>query len=420
MIDNKTTNLKLPLPNLANYTKDDVPRLITALQMIDNLLATKALVATKADATETASAINLKADTAVMIEALATKALLNGDAAELFSVLTATDPAHAVPLLQMQERVGSDGGLDRNIIVDGTFDQWTEGTTQTGSGYGSATYWANLHSGSSKTVSRIGLSQGYDLPAIENASYWGYRTVVSSVAGNANFVKFRQSLEGCFALAGKQATVSFYAKSDANQSVALEFYQHFGTNGSTPVSTPIGKVQLSTVWQRYSLTFDVPSGADKVMGDVWTDYVALNFWLDAGSDFDGPASSLGQQSGTFDFALIQLEKGSVATAFMIPAADFDRQCRYFMQGRYSTYVAPNTNFLGANILLPASIRTGNPTITISADGVSGRVQIKDGPFYSSSIIYGVDISKLQTLNLVVTDTQERTKLHFYYVIDCRL
>jgi hypothetical protein len=41
----------------------------------------------------------------------------------------------------------------------------------------------------------------------------------------------------------------------------------------------------------------------------------LRIWFDAGSDFNGITDTLGQQSGTFDIAQVQIEPGPVATPF---------------------------------------------------------------------------------------------------------
>ncbi len=316
MIDNKTTNLKLPLPNLANYTKDDVPRLITALQMIDNLLATKALVNTKADAQQTASNINLKANTEDMINALALKALTGGSKSNAFLVGAATDPNHAARLLQLQQRVGSAGApTGRNKIVDGRFDFWYEGTTQTTSGYGSDTMWSNLNNGSTKTHSQQSLTPGVDLPAIEcpSAKFFS-RTVVSSVAGADNFVDKWQFCEEVRTLAGKVATLSFYARSNAPRNMAVSFTQHFGSTGSADVSHPYGLIPLTTIWKRYILTTTIPSIAGKTISGI-NDWLGVCFLFDAGSNHNAIASNLGQQSGTFDLACLQLEEGTVATPF---------------------------------------------------------------------------------------------------------
>ena len=334
MIDNKTTNLKLPLPNLANYTKDDVPRLITALQMIDNLLATKALVNTKADAQQTASNINLKANTEDMINALALKALTGGSKSNAFLVGAATDPNHAARLLQLQQRVGSAGApTGRNKIVDGRFDFWYEGTTQTTSGYGSDTMWSNLNNGSTKTHSQQSLTPGVDLPAIEcpSAKFFS-RTVVSSVAGADNFVDKWQFCEGVRTLAGKVATLSFYARSNAPRNMAVSFTQHFGSTGSADVSHPYGLIPLTTIWKRYILTTTIPSIAGKTISGI-NDWLGVCFLFDAGSNHNAIASNLGQQSGTFDIACVQLEEGSVATPFeeLSPQVAQNLVNRYYQQ-----------------------------------------------------------------------------------------
>ena len=72
---------------------------------------------------------------------------------------------------------------------------------------------------------------------------------------------------------------------------------------------------LSTTWQRFTASFDVPSLAGATVGTAGDDFLQIALWLDAGSNFNGRTNSLGQQSGTFDFAQVQLEAGGIATSF---------------------------------------------------------------------------------------------------------
>ena len=72
---------------------------------------------------------------------------------------------------------------------------------------------------------------------------------------------------------------------------------------------------MSTTWTKYTKTFTIPSITGKTLGTDSNDYLQLNFWLDGGSSFDSRTDTLGQQSGTFEFAQVQLEKGSSATDF---------------------------------------------------------------------------------------------------------
>lgn len=217
----------------------------------------------------------------------------------------------------VKSRVGSAGVLGfRNKIVDGRFDFWYEGTSQTTSDYGTDTMWYNVNTGTTKVHSQQPLIAGVDLPAIEvpTAKYFS-RTVVTSVAGAGNNAVKVQRIESVSTLAGKEVTISFYAKADAAKNMAVELKQYFGSTGSAEISVPFGLVSLSTAWKRYTKTITLPSIVGKTISDGAVDLLQLSFWFDAGSNYYSRASGLGQQSGTFDIACVQLEEGSVATPF---------------------------------------------------------------------------------------------------------
>jgi hypothetical protein len=116
-------------------------------------------------------------------------------------------------------------------------------------------------------------------------------------------------------------TVSFWAKAaTGTPSVCAEFSQVFGTGGSpsTTVTTIIAspaKQAITTSWARYSFTIAVPSISGKTIGTTTPGSLSLNLWVSAGSDFAARTGSLGIQSNTFDFWGVQVEEGSVATAF---------------------------------------------------------------------------------------------------------
>jgi hypothetical protein len=144
------------------------------------------------------------------------------------------------------------------------------------------------------------------------------RTVVSSVAGAGNYAVLAQRIENVRTFAGQQVTVSFWAKVDATKNIAVELFQQFGTGGSPSAEvTAIGttKVSIGTSWQKVTVTATVPSISGKTLGTDGNDCLALNIWFDAGSDFNSRTDSLGQQSGTFEIAQVQIEPGPVATPF---------------------------------------------------------------------------------------------------------
>lgn len=193
--------------------------------------------------------------------------------------------------------------INKNYLINGGFDIWQRGASQTEFGYGSDDRWLNENIGSTKVHSRQEFAPGQaDVP--DNLKYFS-KTIVTSVSGIANRCNKRQRIEDVRTLAGKTATLSFWAKADASKNIAIEFIQVFGSGGSVVV-TGIGsqKVTLTTDWQRFIITVNIPSISGKTIGD--DSYLAVNFWYDAGTFEDDRTDGLGQQSGTFDIAQVKL------------------------------------------------------------------------------------------------------------------
>ena len=205
----------------------------------------------------------------------------------------------------------------KNYIINGGFDVWQRGTSQTNSGYDSDDRWYNGNSGSTKTHSKVACTDTER--AFFNASYFS-RTVVSSVAGSENTVTKAQKIEDITRLAGKTVTVSFWAKADSTKKIWIEHKQNFGTGGTPTAEINAQNVQeftLSSTWTKYSYTMTVPSIVGKTLGTdgVHTSHTQIQIWFDVGSSYLSRIPTGVQQSGTFDIAQVQLEEGSVATPF---------------------------------------------------------------------------------------------------------
>lgn len=256
----------------------------------------------------------------------------------------------------------------RNKIVDGRFDFWYEGTSTTGNGYGAATMWRQDSNGSTKVVSQKTLTPGVDLPAIEcpTAKYF-HRTVVSSVAGTANYTDVFQTIEDVRTLAGKQVTLSFYAKADSAKSISTWFNQHFGTTGSAVIGPIcVQMYALTTSWKRYVATFTLPSITGKTIVDG--SFLSVCFGYDLGSN-QTQYGTQGNQSGTFDIACVQLEEGSVATPFEelpIEVSEM-RVNRYYQRLNYASDLAVayiSTDTATTHMLELRSIMRGQPTCSV--------------------------------------------------------
>jgi len=206
-------------------------------------------------------------------------------------------------------------GQRKNYLINGNFDSWQYGTSQTTSAYGSDDRFWNAHAVVSKTHSRIYRTDTE--AALFNATYFSRTVVVDAVGADAVCLK-RQYVENVTVLAGKTVTLTFWAKADSNKNIAVSFSQLFGTGGSpSTVVQVIGAqlVALTTTWQKKTITVTIPSIVGKTLGTdgVHTSATNISFFFNSGGAWLASSASLGQQSGTFDIAQVKLEDGAVAT-----------------------------------------------------------------------------------------------------------
>lgn len=261
----------------------------------------------------------------------------------------------------------------RNKVINGNFDIWQRAYSQTVAGYGSDDRWRNVHAGSTKTHSLQAFTPGQtDVPG--NPTYFS-RTVISAAgSGISDYTSKEQRIENVRTLSGKTATLSFYAKADSPKNIATELLQYF--NGS-PTVTGIGVKThlLTTEWQKFTSTVQIPSIAGKTVGGG--NFLMFRFWFDAGSDYNAMSNSLGHQTGTFDIAQVQLEEGPFATTFEDrPVGLEEMLCmRYFFYSGagysivWSGYVYGAGQYGYTTRALPVPMRT-TPTVTLTNVGAN--------------------------------------------------
>jgi hypothetical protein len=179
-----------------------------------------------------------------------------------------------------------------------------------------------------------------------------------------------QKIEDVRTLAAQTATLSFWAKAGSGTpKIALEVAQVFGSGGSSTVLTYAGQVTLSTSWARYSITVSVPSISGKTIGTA--NSLIINFWTSAGTNYNSRTGSLGAQDATIDLWGVQVEAGSVATAFQTATgtlagelAACQRYYYQFLNGNNKNMgygMAVSASAYGLAIKLPVSMRT-TPTL----------------------------------------------------------
>jgi hypothetical protein len=217
----------------------------------------------------------------------------------------------SVEFSQLPQSVGT-----KNKLLNGDFDIWQMATTQNVAGYGSADRWYMDIVSSTNTVTQEFFTLGQTAVPYNPTFYHRSTVVTGGLAGS--LARIEQRIENVRTLSGSTAMLSFWAKADAPKSIAVEFLQHFGTGG-TPSATveQLGVIKLSITasWAKYTVPVTLPSITGKTLGTGNNDRLAVRFWYDAGSNFNGNTNSLGNQSGTFDIAQTQLEPGITATAF---------------------------------------------------------------------------------------------------------
>jgi hypothetical protein len=271
----------------------------------------------------------------------------------------------------------------RNRIINGNFDIWQRGTSHSTNGYGSADRWNSAIIGSACTMSRQPFTLGQtDVPG---EPLYFCRMAVTSVAGAGNIANLQQRIEDVRTFAGQQVTVSFWAKADAAKPISVELIQSFGSGGSPSASVEtIGttKTTLSTSWQKVTVTATVPSISGKTLGTNGNSWLQFNIWFDAGSDFNSRTDSLGQQSGTFEIAQVQLEPGPVATPFeQRPIGTELALCqRYYLQADGEYKFDGQLNSGGTNVsvaymwFFPVAMRA-IPTLTTVAESSSNATAV---------------------------------------------
>lgn len=323
----------------------------------------------------------------------------------------------------------------RNLIINGDFRINQRGFSSTTS---SGTYgfdrWFTQHGGGTVTASAQTFTPGNAIQGQEPTNH--IRMVTTGQTATNSFGIVCQKIEDVRNGAGQTVTVSFWAKANSGTpSVTIEFEQNFGSGGS-PSATVNGigaqKVVLSTSWNRYTLTFSIPSISGKTIGTTAnTSFLQLNMWVSAGSDFNSRTGSLGIQSNTFDFWGVQVELNNVPTNFeQRPIGIELHLCRRYYESSYELGTAIGTatenncietNYGSYTGVLYASgsysvTKRVRPTIQVYAtnNGNAGAIFVVGW----GSTVYGANIGTDRIRTGVGTVTG--TGIRFHYTADAEL
>ena len=328
----------------------------------------------------------------------------------------------------------------RNAIINGNFDIWQEGPGPfTGSFQYGADQWGSFNIGSTYSATRQPFTLGQT--AVPGEPEFFCRTVVTSVAGANNYSVLVQRLEDVRTFAGQQVTVGFWAKVDSTKNIAVELFQNFGTGGSPSAEvTAIGvtKVTIGTSWQKVTVTATLPSISGKTLGTDNNDYLAFQIWFDAGSNFNSRTATLGQQSGTFDIAQVQIEPGPVATPFeRRPIGVELALCQRYFCKSYEINVTPGSasvnganpnslssttlDWIACNVSFPVTMRAF-PTVSIYRPSTGAIGTIEDSGEAGLRTVGAVEAgaSGIGLLTIASNSPAAATSYQFHYTASARL
>lgn len=198
----------------------------------------------------------------------------------------------------------------RNRLINGDFEVWQRGVAfdVVASEYTADRWLASVVG----DVTRQSFLPG-ESELMSNDRY--YLRIAPSGIGT---IHLQQRIVDVRTLAGKDATLTLWARGVAGELLTVTVEQYFGTGGtpSDTVVTAAGTLTLTTAWKLHTLNIEIPSVLDKAIGTNEDGYLALK---------------LQYPLATVDVAHAQLEEGLLATDFekMSYEATLDACRRYF-------------------------------------------------------------------------------------------
>jgi len=239
-------------------------------------------------------------------------------------------------------QIGSTGVTTgfKNKLINGNFDFWQRGTTNTitTSGYTVADRWQYITDGTLSTGS-VFTQQTFTLgqTAVPNNPTYYLNWQYTSVNTPSNYI--RQRIENVATCSGQTITLSVWVKcSSGTVAMGLGYQQEFGTGGSPSAGYYPTSVSFTatTTWTQYTATYNVASISGKTIGT--NNDSAINIVLSC------PTSG----SNTISVSQFQCEIGNAATNFDIRPL----QVELALCQRYCCVIPVNASGIGTGIIGP--------------------------------------------------------------------
>jgi len=247
----------------------------------------------------------------------------------------------------------------KNKIINGDFGVWQRGTSFTpsnvGWNYTADRFACYNYTGTTMTATRQTFTPGTAPVAGYEGSY--FLRVTSSNTSST----FQQIIEDVRTFAGQTITISMWLKSASGQTLTTNFYQDFGSGGSSGVVIYNGNfATVTSSWARYSVTVNVPSISGKTIGT--SNGIAFQI--------------IGAINNALDVWGVQIEAGSTATAFQTATGSIQGELaacqRYYFRtqtgtnaGYFGVTVAGSSTTTYANVIMKQTMRTTPTSVDFS-------------------------------------------------------
>lgn len=240
-----------------------------------------------------------------------------------------------------------EGFLGKNLLINGEMSVFQRGTLANrpdGEGY-TIDRWSFASLGTGTSNWGVGTFTVSDsspiLPVPSPPRYW----LGLNVVAGTNTAWLRQKIEQVAVYHNGKATLSFWMRSGvAGKKVGVRIIQDFGggTGASAAVFVEGTVFTLTTSFQKYTYTFDVPSIDGKTLGSVPSGNDCLQVLFDFTSA-TGYGGQLAGQTGLFEVAMVQFERGAVATDFeRRPEAIELALCQRYYEKSYNLGTSPGS------------------------------------------------------------------------------
>jgi hypothetical protein len=294
----------------------------------------------------------------------------------------------------------------KNKIINGDFGIWQRGTSYTLTAtntYGAADrfiYWHNGSTVGTNTVSQQTFTPG-SAPVAGYENQFFQRVTTTTLGTGQTVFDSWQRVENVRTFAGQTITFSLWAKTSNSRNLTLEVDQNFGSGGSATVGTTLmASTATTTNWVRYSGTATMPSVSGKTIGSSSYLNVIIRFLNPAAGE-------------TFDIWGVQLEAGSVATAFQTATGTIQGELaacqRYF--NRFTTGAIALGNYYSTTrvfspVVLPVQMRIAPTAITSNSAGFI--IYVAGSGRASSAVVFNSATAKVLELDITsAADTAGR-------------